>query len=90
MRLPQLTAVICREEDSNGVTGYVAHCLELGIASQGDTIEHARAMLQEAIEGFLEVASPAEIDQRIAEGGHAVALMELNLAPTQFVERIAA
>jgi len=89
MTLPPLTAVICLEHDSSGAPGYVAHCLELGIASQGDTIEEARAMLQEAVEGWLEVASPAEVEQRIAEGGHAVALMELNVvAPAQ--ERVAA
>jgi predicted RNase H-like HicB family nuclease len=88
MTLPTLTAVICLEHDSSGAPGYVAHCLELGIASQGDTIEEARLMLQEAVEGFLEVASPAEIAQRIDAGGHAVALMELSVTATQ--ERVAA
>ena len=41
----QLTAVIEREED-----GFVSLCPELDIASQGDTIEEARANLQEAVE----------------------------------------
>jgi predicted RNase H-like HicB family nuclease len=85
-----LTAVICLEYDSSGAPGYVAHCMELGIASQGDTIEEARLMLQEAVEGFLEVASSAEVERRLEEGGHAVALMELNTAALQEPERIAA
>jgi predicted RNase H-like HicB family nuclease len=56
----QFTAIIEREGE-----GFVALCPELDIASQGDTIEAARANLQEALELFLETASPAEIDQRL-------------------------
>jgi len=56
----QFTAIIEREGE-----GFVALCPELDIASQGDTIEEARANLQEALELFLETASPAEIDQRL-------------------------
>lgn len=85
-----LTAVICLERDSRGAPVYVAHCMELGIASQGDTIEEARAMLQEAVGGFLEVASSSEVERRLAEGGHAVALMELYGMAQQEPERIAA
>ena len=53
------TAIIEREDD-----GFVALCPELDIASQGDSIEDARANLQEALELFLETASPEEIDRR--------------------------
>ena len=56
----QFTAIIEREGE-----GFVALCPELDIASQGDTIEEARANLQEALELFLETASPGEIDQRL-------------------------
>jgi len=56
----QFTAIIEREGE-----GFVALCPELDIASQGDTIEAARANLQEALELFLETASPGEIDQRL-------------------------
>ena len=56
----QVTAVIGREGD-----GYVALCPELDIASQGDTIEKARKNLQEALELFLETASPAEVQERL-------------------------
>ncbi|MCC7355159.1 MAG: type II toxin-antitoxin system HicB family antitoxin [Anaerolineae bacterium] len=56
----QLTAVIEREGD-----GYVATCQELDVVSQGNTIiEEARLNLVEAVEGFLEVASPSEIRRR--------------------------
>ncbi|MEX2442988.1 MAG: type II toxin-antitoxin system HicB family antitoxin [Alkalispirochaeta sp.] len=53
------TAVIQREEDM-----FVALCPELDIASQGVSIAEARDNLKEAIELFLEEASPAEILQR--------------------------
>jgi len=52
--------VIEREGD-----GDVALCPEVDIASQGDTIEQARANLQEALELFFETASPAEITERL-------------------------
>ena len=52
----QLTAIIEREGD-----GYVATCPELDVVSQGDTVEDARRNLLEAVEGFLETASPSEI-----------------------------
>jgi predicted RNase H-like HicB family nuclease len=48
----RLTAIIEREGD-----GYVALCTELDIASQGDSIEHARDNLREALELFFETAS---------------------------------
>ncbi len=56
----QLTAVIQREGN-----GYVATCQELDIVSEGETIEGARLNLVEAVEGFLEVASPSEIKRRL-------------------------
>ncbi len=55
-----LTAII--EKEGNG---YVALCSELDVASQGDTIEEARKNLREAVELFLETASPKEINQRM-------------------------
>jgi predicted RNase H-like HicB family nuclease len=57
----RFTAIIEAEDD-----GYVALCPELDVASQGDTVAEARANLVEAIELFLETASPAEIEQRLA------------------------
>jgi predicted RNase H-like HicB family nuclease len=55
----KLTAVIEREGN-----GYVTLCPELDIASQGDSVEQARDNLKEAIELFLECASPEEIKRR--------------------------
>ena len=49
-----------REDD-----GYISHCPELDIASQGDSTEEARNHLQEAIELFYEMASPQETKTRL-------------------------
>lgn len=56
----QLTAIIEREGDL-----YVAHCPELDIASQGGSVEEARANLVEALELFFEVASEDEVRERM-------------------------
>jgi predicted RNase H-like HicB family nuclease len=56
----QFTAVIEREGD-----GFVALCPELDIASQGTTVEQARANLSEAVALFLECASSTEITTRL-------------------------
>ena len=45
--------------------GYTALCPELDVASQGATVEEARANLIEAIELLLETAEPAEIESRL-------------------------
>ena len=55
-----MTAIIEREDD-----GFVALCPDLDIASQGSTIEEARANLVEALTLFFETASPSEIAQRL-------------------------
>ena len=55
----KLTAIIEREGD-----GYVTLCPELDIASQGGSVEEARANLKEALELFFETASTEEIKRR--------------------------
>jgi len=55
----RLTAIIEREGD-----GYVALCPEYDVASQGDTIEEARANLVEALTLFFECADPPELSRR--------------------------
>ena len=46
--------------------GYTALCPELDVASQGATVEEARANLIEAVELLLlETAEPAEIESRL-------------------------
>ena len=45
----KLTAIITKEEK-----WYVARCVELGVVSQGKSIEEAQANLREAVELYIE------------------------------------
>jgi predicted RNase H-like HicB family nuclease len=63
MKLPPLTAVIEKDED-----WFVATCPELGVASQGRSIEEAEAMIKEAVELLLEEADEREIQRRLNRG----------------------
>ena len=54
-----LTAVLIKEGD-----GFVALCPEIDGASQGASVEEAKANLREAVELFFECASEAEIKDR--------------------------
>jgi len=45
----KFTAVITKE-----AKWYVAHCLELGVVSQGESLEEAQANLREAVELYIE------------------------------------
>lgn len=45
----RLNAVITREGKF-----FVAHCVELGVVSQGESIEQAQANLREAVELYIE------------------------------------
>ena len=74
MKLPPLTAVIEKDED-----WYVATCPELGVASQGLTIEEAESMIREAVELLLEEATAEEIERRLNRGVK-VAPLELSHA----------
>lgn len=56
----RLTAIIEREDD-----GFVALCPEVDVASQGSSIEEARANLVEALTLFFEVADESEISRRV-------------------------
>jgi predicted RNase H-like HicB family nuclease len=66
----QLTAVIEREDDM-----YVATCPEVDVASQGKTVEEARANLLEAVELFFEAASLSEIRRRLKKETYIMPLM---------------
>ena len=59
MKHQMFTAVLEKEGDA-----FVALCPELEVASQGETVETALANLREAVELFLECASPEEIARR--------------------------
>ena len=56
----QLTCILEREGDS-----YVSLCPQIDIANQGNSVEEARKNLVDAIELFLEMASPNEILARV-------------------------
>ena len=71
-RTRDLTAIIEREGDM-----YVALCPELDIASQGETVEKARANLIEALELFFETADESEIQRRL---GNEVYVTRLEVA----------
>jgi predicted RNase H-like HicB family nuclease len=58
----KFTAVINKE-----ATWYVAHCLELGVVSQGKTIEQAKANLQEAVALYLESFGTEDIPESTGE-----------------------
>ncbi len=55
-----LTATIWREEE-----GYVSLCPELDIASQGDTVEEARAVPPGAGRPLLRGGRPPEVAERL-------------------------
>ena len=58
-RTQRFTAIIEREDD-----GFVSLCPELDIASQGASIEEAKANLLEALTLFFETADPSEVQRR--------------------------
>ena len=58
----KFTAVINKEAN-----WYVAHCLELGVVSQGKTIEQAKANLQEAVSLYLESFGTDDIPESTGE-----------------------
>jgi len=58
----RFTAVITREEN-----WYVAHCVELGVVSQGKTIEEAQHNLKEAVELYLESFGTEDVPESIGE-----------------------
>jgi predicted RNase H-like HicB family nuclease len=60
MKLERFTAILEKEGNS-----YVVLCPELDVASQGATVEEAKANLIEAVELFLECADSDEIKQRL-------------------------
>jgi predicted RNase H-like HicB family nuclease len=58
----KFTAVIAKGEN-----WYVAHCVELGVVSQGKTIEEAQGNLREAVELYLESFGTEDIPQNTGE-----------------------
>ena len=60
------TITVSIMQDGNS---FISHCLDYDIASQGETSEEAIENIKEAVALFLEVASPDEIQSRIARRG---------------------
>ena len=60
MKSERFTAILEKDGDM-----YLALCPELDIASQGPTVEEAKANLKEAVELFLECADSEEVKQRL-------------------------
>ena len=60
MKQGTFTAVLEKEGGE-----FVALCPELDVASQGETVEIALANLREAVELFLQCASPEEVKSRL-------------------------
>lgn len=58
----RFTAVITREE-----RWFVAHCVELGVVSQGKTIEEAQANLKEAVELYMESFGDEDLPECLSE-----------------------
>jgi len=58
----KFTAVIIKEEK-----WYVAYCVELGVVSQGKTIEKAQANLKEAVELYLESFGAEDLPESMGE-----------------------
>ena len=60
--LKRFTAVITKEE-----SWHVAHCLELGVVSQGKSIEEAQTNLKEAVELYLESFGDEDVPENKGE-----------------------
>lgn len=58
----KFTAIINREE-----SWYVAHCIELGVVSQGKTLDQAKSNLQEAVELYIESFGTDDIPKSTGE-----------------------
>ena len=56
------TGIVTREG-----TWFVAHCLELGVVSQGKTIEEARGNLDEAVDLYIESFGEGELPPESSE-----------------------
>ena len=56
----KFTQAIIKEENR-----YVSHCVELGVVSQGKTIEESKANLKEAVELYLESFGKGSVHEMV-------------------------
>ena len=66
---------------SSGETHYVAECLEIGVVTQGKTVDETIANLKEAVALYLEGEDPAEFDL----APHPTLLITLEVEPAAHV-----
>jgi predicted RNase H-like HicB family nuclease len=59
----QLTGILY--EDGEPPLGYLVYCPQLDVLTQGDSIEHAQAMIRDAVEGVLEILPAEEVERRL-------------------------
>ena len=74
-----LESVIVKEDD-----GYYSLCLDVDVASQVDTIEEAKNMLKEAVEGYIELSVDMKLPvlRRCPDNANPV-----NIEPENIIER---
>jgi predicted RNase H-like HicB family nuclease len=58
----KFTAIVTKEKK-----WYVAHCVELGVVSQGKTFEEAQENLKEAVELYLESFGSDDLPESLGE-----------------------
>ncbi|TAJ09799.1 MAG: type II toxin-antitoxin system HicB family antitoxin [Nitrospirae bacterium] len=58
----KFTAVLTKED-----TWHVAHCVELGVVSQDNTVEEAQSNLKEAVELYLESFGTEDLPESTGE-----------------------
>jgi predicted RNase H-like HicB family nuclease len=58
----KLTGIITKEEG-----WYVGHCLELGVVSQGKSIDEAKNNLQEAVDLYVESFGEGDLPESLGE-----------------------
>jgi predicted RNase H-like HicB family nuclease len=58
----KFTAIVTKEKK-----WYVAHCVELGVVSQGKTFEEAQENLKEAVELYIESFGSDDLPESLGE-----------------------
>ena len=52
-------------DDGEPPEGFLVYCPQLDVLTQGDSVEHAQEMIQDAVEGVLELLSTEEVERRL-------------------------
>ena len=70
MMAQEFTAVIYQDEydERYEVQWLISYCPEVDVMTQGETVEEAKLMLKEAVEGVLELLTPEGLERRMREG----------------------